>query len=51
MILAHLALHTGEIQGVPNLLEQLSQLVDSAGYTDIRKQCRDLLARVTAANS
>lgn len=50
MILARLALHTGQIQGVPSLLEQLSQLVDSAGYTDIRKQCCDLLARVTAAS-
>ncbi len=48
--LARLALHTGQIQGIPNLLEQVSQLVDAAGYTDIHRQCRDLLARVTAAS-
>ncbi|HZO72197.1 MAG TPA: BTAD domain-containing putative transcriptional regulator [Ktedonobacteraceae bacterium] len=48
--LARLALHTGQIQGIPNLLEQLSQLVDAAGYTDIHRQCCALLARVTAAS-
>ena len=50
LILARLALHTGQIQGISHLLEQVCQLVDTAGYAEIHRQCRDLLARVTAAS-